>query len=327
MPRMTWGLGLLRAGGRGAPVLAHETRLVDELPRQEAGVPRVLDAHLLEHLTHDQLDVLVVDLDALRLVHAQDLVDDVHLGAARIVATQLEQLRRVERALGEGIARADDLALADHEARAPRDRVLALLGLRVLGGRRGPDDDRRRPLAVDALDASRDLGEDGRALRVACLEQLDDARQAVRDVGAGDAALMERPHRELGARLADRLRRDDADGIADLARGAGGEAVAVAAPAHADVALAAEHRATRTSGGVGSSVHWATSSRKSSPITYSPTSITRPLASSTRSPRRGRRAAVRTVDVEYLGLDRVARCRVLLTDDHVRATSTRRLVR
>ena len=28
--------------------------------------PTVIDAHLLEHLTNDQLDVLVVDLDALR---------------------------------------------------------------------------------------------------------------------------------------------------------------------------------------------------------------------------------------------------------------------
>src|ERR671937_1069754 len=51
-----------------ARVLAIEHDLVDELPGQELGFAGVLDPPLLEHLTHDQLDVLVVDVDALRLV-------------------------------------------------------------------------------------------------------------------------------------------------------------------------------------------------------------------------------------------------------------------
>src|SRR6266566_1024319 len=48
-----------------ACVLAVEHRLVDELAGQQIGLARVLDAHLLQHLADDQLDVLVVDLDAL----------------------------------------------------------------------------------------------------------------------------------------------------------------------------------------------------------------------------------------------------------------------
>ena len=51
----------------------------------------------------------------------------------------------------------------------------------------------------------------GLALGDPGLEQLLDARQARGDVESGDAAGVERPHRELGARLADRLGRDDAD--------------------------------------------------------------------------------------------------------------------
>ena len=39
---------------------------------------------------------------------------------------------------------------------------------------------------------------------------------------------VERPHRQLGARLADRLRGDDADRLADLDHLAGGEVAAVA---------------------------------------------------------------------------------------------------
>ena len=162
--------------------------------------------------------------------------------------------------------------------------------------------------------------EDRRALRVARLEQLDDARQAVRDVGAGDAALVERPHRELGARLADRLRRDDADGVADLARGAGGQAVAVAAPAHADVALAAEHRAhaheRRSVRGVGPLRHELTEVLARE---YSPDVDRRvrrrsstPLGQDTADER-----PVRAVDPEDLRLDPVLGAAVLLADDHV----------
>ena len=66
-------------------------------------------------------------------------------------------------------------------------------------------------------DLAADLRELRGALRLARLEDLDDARQAVRDVRAGDTAGVERPHRQLRARLADRLRGDDADRVADLA--------------------------------------------------------------------------------------------------------------
>jgi len=48
-----------------ADVLALEHDPVDELAGQEVGVARLLDAHLLQHLPNDQLDVLVVDVDAL----------------------------------------------------------------------------------------------------------------------------------------------------------------------------------------------------------------------------------------------------------------------
>ena len=83
------------------------------------------------------------------------------------------------------------------------------------------------------LDGAVDLGHDRLALRDARLEQLLDARQALGDVLAGDAAGVEGPHRQLRARLADRLRRDDADRLADLDQVAGGQVAAVAHAAHA----------------------------------------------------------------------------------------------
>ena len=50
---------------------------------------------------------------------------------------------------------------------------------------------------------------------------------------AGDAAGVERPHRQLRARLADRLRGDDADRLADADQLAGGQVAAVAGAADA----------------------------------------------------------------------------------------------
>ena len=71
-------------------------------------------------------------------------------------------------------------------------------------------------LVVADPDDTRALGHHGRALGLAGLEQLDDAGQAVGDVLAGDAARVERPHRQLRARLADRLGGDDADRLAEV---------------------------------------------------------------------------------------------------------------
>ena len=119
-------------------VLALEHDAVDELARQQLGLARALDAHLLEHLADDQLDVLVVDLDALRLVDLLHLGDEVQLGRGR--ALQREQLGRVARALVEGVAGLDDLAGRDEQARAPRQLVLDRLDELAVRAELGRDD-------------------------------------------------------------------------------------------------------------------------------------------------------------------------------------------
>src|SRR5205823_2737271 len=77
------------------------------------------------------------------------------------------------------------------------------------------------------------------------LEDLDDTRQAVRDVRTGDTARVERAHRQLRARLADRLRGDNADRVADLGDRARREERPVARAAHAELTAALQHRANR----------------------------------------------------------------------------------
>ena len=55
----------LAAGLLDGVVGVGELEAVDELTRQVVRVALLIDAHLLEHLAHDQLDVLVVDVHAL----------------------------------------------------------------------------------------------------------------------------------------------------------------------------------------------------------------------------------------------------------------------
>src|ERR1700683_2713194 len=77
-------------------------------------------------------------------------------------------------------------------------------------------DDLAGLLGLLDLDPALVLADGGQALGDAGLEQLLDTRQAVGDVLARHATGVEGPHGELGARLADRLGGDDADGLADV---------------------------------------------------------------------------------------------------------------
>src|SRR6266542_1443745 len=234
-----------------AEVLALEHDLVHELAGQELRRARVVDPDLLQHLPADQLDVLVVDVDALRLVDLLHLAHEVQLGRRRALLglrVQVEQLGRGNRTLHERIALFDVVALLHEQPRAAREEVLALLRLSVLLRRRDVAEDRdAHRAAVRLLDVDRaaDLRELRGALRVPRLEDLDDTREAVRDVRARDAAGVERPHRQLRPGLSDRLRGDDADRVADLRERARAEEDAVAGAAHAVLAAALEHRANR----------------------------------------------------------------------------------
>ena len=120
-----------------------------------------------------------------------------------------------------------------------------LLGALGHGERRvvdlGRDDlDLGHAVAADDLDDAVDVADLGLALGDAGLEQLLDTRQTGGDVQAGDAAGVERPHRQLRAGLADRLGGDDADRLAGADHLAGGEVAAVARAADAVAGLAGQ---------------------------------------------------------------------------------------
>ena len=85
-----------------ALVLLLEHVLLDLLVDEEVGVAHVDDADAAQHLPHDRLDVLVVDLHALESVDLLHLVDQV-LGQ-RLLAEHLEDVVRVGRAVHQRLA-------------------------------------------------------------------------------------------------------------------------------------------------------------------------------------------------------------------------------
>ena len=196
-------------------------------PGQERRVTGFGHADPAQHLADDHLDVLVVDRHALLPVHLLHLVAEVLLGLAD--ALDLEDLLRVERCLlvtDETLAGHDLLAVLDREVRAPRDGCSSSVpSSATIVMIRSPFSFSPRRTTPGRL------GEERRALRRAGLEQLDDTREAVGDVLTRDTTGVERTHRQLRARLTDRLRGDDADRLAEVDELAGGEHRAVAAAA------------------------------------------------------------------------------------------------
>src|SRR5690606_1052397 len=193
----------------------------------------------LQHLAHDDLDVLVVHAHALAAVDLLDLVDQV--GPHRVGAARLEEVVRVDAAAGERVARLDAVAVLDDEAHRAVDLV-GLDELAVVGG----DGDLDAVVLLLERDDAVDLGDQGADLGLARLDQLDHARETLRDVGARrDAARVERAHRELRARLADRLGRDRAHGLAEADVAHQRHVHAVALDADAGAGLAGERAAHR----------------------------------------------------------------------------------
>ena len=218
---------------------------VDALAGQEGRLALLGHEHPAQHLAHDQLDVLVVDRHALVAVDLLDLFDEVLLGLAD--ALDLEQLLGVLGPFDQGVTGGDLRPVGDLELGPEADVWTSSVPSSADHG-----DAAGRLLLLDA-DHAGVAGKHGGALGGAGLEELDHAGQAVGDVLTRDTAGVEGPHGQLGARLADRLGGDDADGLAELDWRAGGQGAPVAGAAHAVRALAGEHRAAGDLDDAGSS--------------------------------------------------------------------------
>ena len=97
---------------------------------EQIRIARVLHLHLPHHLADDDLDVLVVDVDALLTVHRLDLLDQVVVH--RLQARDTEHVVGAQGAVGEPVAALDHVAVRHLQAHVVGD--LILLDLTVVGG-------------------------------------------------------------------------------------------------------------------------------------------------------------------------------------------------
>ena len=154
-----------------------ELDLVHVLAGQIAGIARVQDLHLLQHLAHDHFDVLVVDRHALEPVDLLDLVDQVV--GQRLDAENAQDVVRRRVAVEQILAALDDVAFLHGEVLALGHQVFHRL--RILSFRR--DGDAALVLVVaPELDPARGLGDHGVVFGTARFEQLGHARQTTGDV-------------------------------------------------------------------------------------------------------------------------------------------------
>src|ERR1019366_15568 len=154
-----------------------ELDLVDLFARDHVGLALVGDLHLLQHLTDDHLDVLVVDQHALQPVDLLDFVDQI--GSEFLDALDRQNVVRRRIALDDEIALFDDIAVLQMDVLALRDQVLARLLVLV----HRLDRDAALVLVVAAeADGARDFRDDRRVLWLAGLEQFGNPRQTAGDV-------------------------------------------------------------------------------------------------------------------------------------------------
>ena len=94
------------------------------------GIAVFLDAHLAQHLTDDDLDVLIADVNALHTVSREHFQRDVRLHT--LDALDLEDVVGVDRTLDQRISRRHALTLGNGQTCAVIDRIGH--GLAVIAG-------------------------------------------------------------------------------------------------------------------------------------------------------------------------------------------------
>ena len=158
---------------------------IDDRAAQELRVARLFHAHLTHHLADDDLDVLFVDVNALLTVHGENALRQIVLHS--LDARNSQNVMRVQRAIGDGIALLHALAVLNLEADGIRD--LILLDLAVVGGDRNVA--KRGSVGIVDIGHAVDFRDLRHLLGFPGLEKLFDSWKTLRDIVARDAAGVE----------------------------------------------------------------------------------------------------------------------------------------
>ena len=189
---------------------------------EELGVSRLFHPALPHRLANDNLNVLVVDVNALLAVRLLDFLNQVVVD--RRDPANPQDLMGRQRTLGELIPLLDPVAVLAADAGAVRQGIADHLA--VVGG----DGDVANGDAFALLqgDPAADLRQLGHLFGLAGLEKLLNTGQTLGDVAPGHAAGVEGPHGQLRARLSDGLCSNNSHCFSHTDRAAGGHIGAVA---------------------------------------------------------------------------------------------------
>src|SRR6185437_3008413 len=174
---------------------------VELLALDQLRLAGIRDLDLLQHLTNDDFDVLVVDRHALQSIDVLDLVDQIVREFLDAFDRQDVVRRRV--AVVDKVATLDAVAILNGEALATWDQILGRLLRFVIR----LDVDALLVLVVlTELDGARNLRKDRVILRTTCFEEFCNARQT-----AGDVARLRRCRRNTSQHVAGLHRRTTID--------------------------------------------------------------------------------------------------------------------
>ena len=124
-----------------------KSSLIDLIAPEQRGVARIGDLHLAQHLAHDDLDVLVVNLDALEAINFLHFVHQMLLQILR--SADLENFVRHDRTFGELLALLHEVALEDDDVLGQRDEMLFFrAGLRIFEDQACACRERFRPIST-----------------------------------------------------------------------------------------------------------------------------------------------------------------------------------
>ncbi|CAB4933346.1 unannotated protein [freshwater metagenome] len=192
--------GASRCGGvtfcHDRAVARLERRALDQFAREEVRVTGLEDRHALEHLAHNDLDVLVMNRHALRAVDLLHLICQMQLHLT--VAENAENLLGINRTHYQRVAHVDASAVFDEQTSTLGNRVADLFGAIIRD-----DDNLAGAIGIFETDPTSDIADGRDALGGTRLKQLDHARKTMCDVIASHTTGVEGTHRQLGAGLAD----------------------------------------------------------------------------------------------------------------------------
>ena len=180
---------------------------------KDIGVAGIVNPDLSRHLTCNDLDMLVVDVNRLHTVDSLHLAEDVVID--RIESADAEDIGGSHIALCKRLTLTDELTLGNKGSRAE----CYLIRCRV-AGIAVRDVDGTHLLHLAEADGTGDLRDDRGFLRASCLEELLDTGKTLCDIGACNTSGMEGTHGKLCTRLAYRLCGYYTDSLADVDRSA-----------------------------------------------------------------------------------------------------------